>query len=147
MRLSVYQVNGRLNFPVRLPNPFQRLTLPPSLLYYSQGQPRGEFGPLALPRTQHDTATGFSTELCWDQMSLRSRGMRTSGRASCQGGSLLLPQYSHHHTPTIGRARSPGLGRTDSDPQESEYLLGGALPRTALLTSASLAFGLSRPLS
>lgn len=143
MRLSVYQLNGRLNSPVRFPNPFQRLTLPPSLLYYSQGPPLGEFGPLALPRTQHDTATGFSTELCWDQMSLRSRGMRTSGRASCQGGFLLLPQYSHHHTPTIGHARSPGLGRMDSDPQESEYLVGGALPRTALLTSASLAFGLS----
>lgn len=96
-----YKVDGKLDSPIRFLNPFQHLNLPMSLLYSSQGLLQREFDPLALLSTQHDTAFGFSTELCWDQVFLQRREIRTSSRAGCQGGSAVLFPYSCHHISTV----------------------------------------------
>lgn len=141
-----YTVNGKLDSPIRFLNPFQHLNLPMSLLYSPQGLLQREFDPLALFSTQHDTAFGFSTELCWDQVSLQRREIRTSSRAGCQGGSAVLFPYSCHHILTIRRVHAQ-YGAQEAElrpgrllPQEEEHLLGGAQPSLGMpcLKSASL---------
>lgn len=117
-----YKVNGKLDSPIRFLNPFQHLNIPMSLLYSSQGLLQKEFDPLALLSTQHDTAFGFSTELCWDQVSLQRREIRTSSRAGWQGGSAVLFPYSCHPTLTIRRVHA------QYGAQEEEHLLGGGQP-------------------
>lgn len=129
-----YKVNGKLDSPIRFLNPFQHLNIPMSLLYSSQGLLQREFDPLALLSTQHDTAFGFSTELCWDQVSLQRREIRTSSRAGWQGGSAVLFPYSCHPTLTIRRvhaqygAQEEGVCPGRLLPQEEEHLLGGGQP-------------------
>lgn len=133
MYVCLCKVDKRLNSPIRFPSPSQHLLLllslkPSPLLHSSQGLPKSSFGLWALLSTPHDTVFGFSTELCWDQVSLQVRGTRrTSSTAGHQGGPEGPLLYSCHHTWWLTTCMR--------SPQQEEALWPGGLrpPRKVML--------------